>query len=70
MAIVTSEGQLTNELSQAVLEGTRRPRGHLIPQSLLAHEGHKDGRVITVIGALAALPLKSPYNNKGTPASS
>ena len=42
VAIVTSEGQLTNELSQAVLEGTRRPRGHLIPQSLLAHEGHTD----------------------------
>lgn len=42
VAIITSEGPLPHELSQAVLEGTRRPRGHLIPQSLLAHEGHVD----------------------------
>lgn len=39
VALVTAEGELPEELSQAVMEGTRRPRGHLIPQSLLAHEG-------------------------------
>jgi tRNA(Met) cytidine acetyltransferase len=42
VAIVTEEGQLPDELSRAVLQGTRRPRGHLIPQSLLAHEGIED----------------------------
>ena len=40
VAIVTAEGPLPTELSQAVMEGRRRPRGHLLPQSLLAHEGH------------------------------
>ncbi|MGO3454961.1 MAG: GNAT family N-acetyltransferase [Marinomonadaceae bacterium] len=39
VAIITEEGPLPDELSLAVLQGTRRPRGHLIPQSLLAHEG-------------------------------
>ncbi|MCB5162706.1 GNAT family N-acetyltransferase [Marinomonas algarum] len=39
VAIVTEEGDLPEALSQAVLQGTRRPRGHLLPQSLLAHEG-------------------------------
>jgi tRNA(Met) cytidine acetyltransferase len=42
VAIITEEGQLPDELSLAVLQGTRRPRGHLIPQSLLAHEGIED----------------------------
>ncbi|MBR7889068.1 tRNA(Met) cytidine acetyltransferase [Marinomonas sp. A79] len=42
VAIVTEEGNLPDELSQAVMQGTRRPRGHLLPQSLLAHEGLKD----------------------------
>ncbi|MFI8619519.1 tRNA(Met) cytidine acetyltransferase TmcA [Marinomonas sp. NPDC078689] len=42
VAIVTEEGPLPDELSSAVLQGTRRPRGHLIPQSLLAHEGIED----------------------------
>lgn len=39
VAILTQEGELPSELSQAVLEGSRRPRGHLVPQSLMAHEG-------------------------------
>ncbi|TBR37661.1 tRNA(Met) cytidine acetyltransferase [Marinomonas agarivorans] len=41
-AIVTEEGPIEPKMAQAVLEGRRRPRGHLLPQSLLAHEGHKD----------------------------
>ncbi|REG84960.1 GNAT family N-acetyltransferase [Marinomonas pollencensis] len=39
VAIITEEGTLPDTLSLAVMQGTRRPRGHLIPQSLLAHEG-------------------------------
>lgn len=39
VAVITSEGELPKALSDEVMQGTRRPRGHLIPQSLLAHEG-------------------------------
>ncbi|MGO3739635.1 MAG: tRNA(Met) cytidine acetyltransferase TmcA [Marinomonas foliarum] len=39
VAIVTEEGHLPEDLSLAVMQGKRRPRGHLVPQSLLAHEG-------------------------------
>jgi tRNA(Met) cytidine acetyltransferase len=39
VAIMTKEGNLPNTLSQEVMQGKRRPRGHLVPQSLLAHEG-------------------------------
>ncbi len=39
-AILTEEGQLDESLAMDVARGTRRPRGHLLPQSLLAHEGH------------------------------
>lgn len=39
-AIMTEEGELASDLAQEVAQGTRRPRGHLLPQSLLAHEGH------------------------------
>ncbi|NLQ16456.1 tRNA(Met) cytidine acetyltransferase [Marinomonas sp. M1K-6] len=42
VAIVTTEGDLPEALSLAVLQGIRRPRGHLVPQSLLAHEGFED----------------------------
>jgi|GEM_PF-1089014 len=41
-AILTEEGQLDESLAIDVARGTRRPRGHLLPQSLLAHEGHLD----------------------------
>lgn len=41
-AILTKEGQLDETLALDVARGTRRPRGHLLPQSLLAHEGHLD----------------------------
>jgi tRNA(Met) cytidine acetyltransferase len=41
-AILTEEGQLDKTLAHQVARGTRRPRGHLLPQSLLAHEGHLD----------------------------
>lgn len=39
VAIITAEGNLPSALSQEVMQGKRRPRGHLVPQSLLAHEG-------------------------------
>ena len=39
VAIITKEGNLPSSLCQEVMQGKRRPRGHLVPQSLLAHEG-------------------------------
>lgn len=41
-AIISEEGLLDSSLALAVAQGIRRPRGHLLPQSLLAHEGHLD----------------------------
>ncbi|PHS22996.1 MAG: tRNA cytosine(34) acetyltransferase TmcA [Methylophaga sp.] len=38
-AWLVNEGELDVELSQAVYEGKRRLKGHLLPQSLLAHAG-------------------------------
>ena len=38
-ALVSSEGEFSDELADAILSGQRRPRGHLIPQSLMAHLG-------------------------------
>lgn len=41
-AVVTEEGPIADDMAYAVLAGQRRPRGHLLPQSLLAHEGLVD----------------------------
>lgn len=42
VAVVIEEGPLDPALTQEILQGTRRPRGHLLPQSLVAHEGWRD----------------------------
>ncbi len=42
-ALVANEGGLDEDLAKAVLAGYRRPRGHLIPQSLAAHVGLVQG---------------------------
>ncbi|MFM1715561.1 tRNA(Met) cytidine acetyltransferase TmcA [Aeromonas salmonicida] len=41
VALVAREGNITPELAEAIWAGRRRPRGHLLPQSLLAHAGFK-----------------------------
>lgn len=38
-ALLAEEGPLPDTLAQAVWEGRRRPRGHLLPQTLIAQEG-------------------------------
>lgn len=40
--LMAEEGALTPALNQAIWDGTRRPRGHLLPQLLVAQEGHQD----------------------------
>ncbi|PJG57940.1 tRNA(Met) cytidine acetyltransferase TmcA [Aeromonas cavernicola] len=41
VALVVREGPIAEPLAQEIWAGRRRPRGHLLPQSLLAHGGHK-----------------------------
>lgn len=38
-ALVSAEGPFDEEMASAIHEGLRRPRGHLIPQSLTTHAG-------------------------------
>jgi tRNA(Met) cytidine acetyltransferase len=40
--LVAEEGKLADDLAQAVWEGRRRPRGHLLPQTLIAQEGWRE----------------------------
>ncbi len=40
-ALVSAEGGFSDELTDAIFTGRRRPRGHLMPQSLVAHAGIK-----------------------------
>lgn len=40
-AITIDEGQLSDSLIEAVWQGTRRPKGNLVAQSLVAHAGEK-----------------------------
>jgi tRNA(Met) cytidine acetyltransferase len=39
VALVLHEGPIDPEMAQAIWQGRRRPRGQLLPQSLLAHAG-------------------------------
>lgn len=39
VALVAREGKIASALAQDIWAGRRRPRGHLLPQSLLAHAG-------------------------------
>ena len=38
-ALVGIEGGFDRELAQQIYDGRRRPRGHLLPQTLSAHAG-------------------------------
>lgn len=42
VCLTTSEGELPRELALQIEQGSRRPRGHLFPQSMLAHGGYSD----------------------------
>ena len=41
-ALIAREGPLEDSLAEAVWAGTRRPRGHLLPQTLVAQEGWRE----------------------------
>ncbi len=41
-ALVATEGGFDAQIAEAVFAGQRRPRGHLMPQSLMVHAGLKD----------------------------
>lgn len=40
--LVAEEGALPDTLTQAIWEGRRRPRGHMLPQTLIAQEGWRE----------------------------
>lgn len=40
-ALIAQEGSLPDDLAEQIWQGRRRPRGHLFPQSLIAHSGFK-----------------------------
>ena len=42
VALIAEEGQLEPTLVQSIWEGKRRPKGQLLPQTLVAHEGWKE----------------------------
>ncbi|PCJ29087.1 MAG: hypothetical protein COA99_19860 [Moraxellaceae bacterium] len=41
--LLAREGALDTELSEAIWQGRRRPRGHVVPQTLAVQCGYKDG---------------------------
>jgi tRNA(Met) cytidine acetyltransferase len=45
-ALLAQEGGLERSLSEAILRGERRVRGHLLPQSLAFHLGQPDGALL------------------------
>ena len=47
-ALVAREGPFPPEVGHAIWSGQRRPRGHLLPQSLASHVGLPDGASIRV----------------------
>lgn len=47
--LVAEEGGLDDELLQRIWEGRRRPRGHLIPQLLIAQEGYLEAAEFTAL---------------------
>lgn len=46
--LVAVEGQLPADLSEQIWQGRRRPRGHLIPQLLVAQEGHREAASLRI----------------------
>ena len=41
VCMVSEEGELSEEMVQSVYDGKRRPRGHLLPETLISHAGVK-----------------------------
>ncbi|NVK75619.1 MAG: tRNA(Met) cytidine acetyltransferase [Oceanospirillaceae bacterium] len=64
VAIITEEGNLPTPLSQEVMQGKRRPRGHLVPQSLLAHEGIEDAGIYRY-WRISRIATEPSLQNKG-----
>ncbi|MCP1676136.1 tRNA(Met) cytidine acetyltransferase [Natronocella acetinitrilica] len=46
IALVAEEGGFPPELAEAIWTGRRRPQGHLLPQSLAAHVGVRQGAAL------------------------
>ena len=64
VAVITQEGELPKTLNDEVMQGKRRPRGHLVPQSLLAHEGIETAGQYRY-WRISRIATKSGEQNKG-----
>ncbi len=45
-ALVADEGRIDDAMTEAIFAGKRRPRGHLLPQSLVSHVGLKSAAAL------------------------
>ncbi|WP_028471355.1 tRNA(Met) cytidine acetyltransferase TmcA [Neptunomonas japonica] len=62
--LVAKEGGLEGELVQHIWEGRRRPRGHLIPQLLVAQEGYLNATEFTVL-RVVRIAVRDQYRRSG-----
>lgn len=62
--LVAEEGGLDDTLVQHIWEGRRRPRGHLIPQLLIAQEGYLDAADFTML-RVVRIAVKDEYRRLG-----
>jgi tRNA(Met) cytidine acetyltransferase len=42
IVVIAEEGMLSDELTEQIWQGRRRPKGHLFPQTLIAQQGFKE----------------------------
>ncbi|WP_292954289.1 MULTISPECIES: GNAT family N-acetyltransferase [unclassified Neptuniibacter] len=62
--LVAEEGPLQEELIEAIWSGERRPRGHLLPQTLVAQEGAKAAASLKA-GRIMRIAIHPALQRKG-----
>ncbi|WP_415894932.1 tRNA(Met) cytidine acetyltransferase TmcA [Neptuniibacter sp. PT34_22] len=63
-ALVAKEGPLPEELVDDIWSGKRRPRGHLLPQTLVGQEGAKDAALLKA-GRIMRIAIHPALQHKG-----
>lgn len=65
--LVAREGELKESLTTAVWQGVRRPRGHLIPQLLVAQEGFQAAGGLSAL-RIVRIAVAHPFRRRGVAA--